>query len=292
MINDPKADAVSALHDLFMVIPQFYRHHSTNGALWRSLSYVAKNSIATLFSDRQAKPVEFGPFGDLIFPYIEMGSINSLHLFGLDELILFSFYNTNRTRYKKVVDFGTNIGLHTTVLSRCGLEVRSFEPDPVHINILESTLANNNIKADLHRTAISINNGEMEFIRVLGNTTGSHLAGAKATPYGELERFTVKVEAALPHLQWADLAKIDIEGHEAALLTALPPEIWLSTDAAMEICTAANAEKIYNHLAPTSVNMFSQKIGWNKVRSIADMPNSHRDGSLFLTRKSEMPWEQ
>ncbi len=290
MTNDPKAGAISALDDLFAVIPQFPRHHSTHGPLWRLWNKVANQSVHQLFNDRVAKPVRFGPFGELVFPYVEMGTINSLDLFGLDELILFSFYNANRSTYRKVVDFGTNIGLHTTVLGRCGFEVRSFEPDPVHIALLETTLANNTVKTDLHRAAVSITDGEMEFVRVLGNTTGSHLAGAKANPYGDLERFKVKVEAALPHLQWADLAKIDIEGHEAALLTSLPAEIWLSTDAVMEIGTAANAEAIYNYLSATSVNMFAQKTGWNKVQSLADMPTSHRDGSLFLTGKTAMPW--
>ena len=36
--------------------------------------------------------------------------------------------------------------------------------------------------------------GQLDFIRVLGNTTGSHIAGSKASPYGELEKFLVEVE--------------------------------------------------------------------------------------------------
>lgn len=284
------ASAVITLDDLFEVIPQFADQHSPQGAVWRLWNDSAKLAIETLFSGTDATPVKFGPFGDLTFPYVEMGAINSLDLFGLDEIILFSFYKRNSGNYRTVVDFGANIGLHTTMLARCGFEVRSFEPDPVHIALLEGTLGNNQIKTDLHRAAVSVEDGQMEFVRVLGNTTGSHLAGAKANPYGELERFAVNVEAALPHLQWADLAKIDIEGHEAALLQALPADVWLSTDAVMEVGTADNAQAIYQHLAETPVNMFAQKTGWKKVKSLADMPTSHREGSLFLSGKSEMPW--
>ena len=36
--------------------------------------------------------------------------------------------------------------------------------------------------------------------------------------------------------------------------------------------------------------LFAQKINWQRVRSIAAMPTSHRDGSLFVTKKDQMPW--
>ena len=240
-------------------------------------------------SGRSGK-VRFGPFGELVFPYVEMGAINSLDLLGMDELILFSFYWANRFRYRKVVDFGANIGLHSTILHKCGYKVRCFEPDPVHLKLLERTFALNDVNVEIHKSAVSFENGELEFVRVLGNTTGSHLSGAKPNLYGELERFKVPVEAAQPHLQWADLAKIDIEGHEAELICALPAEIWLSTDAVLEVGRAENAKAIYDYLSGTGVNLFSQKNGWQSVKSVEDVPTSHREGSLFLTGKSEMPW--
>ena len=77
------------------------------------------------------------PFGDLDFPYREMGAINTLHLFGLDELIIFSYYWANKSRYKKVADLGANIGLHSIIMDRCGFSINSYEPDPMHIKILK-----------------------------------------------------------------------------------------------------------------------------------------------------------
>lgn len=219
-----------------------------------------------------------------------MGNINSLDLFGLDELIIFAFYNVNRNRYRKVVDFGANLGLHTIIFSRCGFEVRSFEPDPVHLDRLKANLALNGVSADVRAAAVSTTGGKAEFVRLMGNTTGSHLRGAKDNVYGPTELFEVKLEAAAPHLEWADLAKIDIEGHEAALLTGLPVETWLTTDAMLEVGTQGNARQIFAYFDGSGVNMFAQKIGWRRVGSADDMPTSHRDGSLFLSCKSEMPW--
>ena len=36
---------------------------------------------------------DFSPFGEINFPYIEMGAINTLHLFGLDEIIIFVLFD-------------------------------------------------------------------------------------------------------------------------------------------------------------------------------------------------------
>ena len=73
------------------------------------------------------------------------------------------------------------------------------------------------------QAAVSDQPGEAEFVRVLGNTTGSHLAGAKANPYGKLERFAVPLVPLADMTEWADLIKIDAEGHEANMI--FPPRL-------------------------------------------------------------------
>lgn len=276
--------------DLFAVIPAFPQHHSTQDPVWRVWRAAVTGEVRQQFTETDPKPVRFGPFGEITFPYHEMGNINSLDLFGMDELIIFSFYHANRKRYRRAVDFGANIGLHSIVLARCGFELRSFEPDPAHIALLERNLALNGATSELHRAAVSLQAGEHEFVRVLGNTTGSHIAGAKDKPYGDLERFQVTLEAAAPHLEWADLAKIDIEGHEGVLLTGLEPATWQTTDAILEVGTPDNAAMIFAHLNGSGINIFAQKIGWRRVQRVEDMPTSHRDGSAFLSAKPEMPW--
>ena len=277
-------------HDLFTILAQFPHRHAPSDPMWRVLRTAALAEVRRLFAALTPSTVAFGPFGGITLPYHRMGNIDSLDLFGMDELIIFAFYNANRARYRRVVDFGANIGLHSIILARAGFQVRSFEPDPVHFRLLSTNLELNGAKSELHQAAVSIDAGRQEFVRVLGNTTGSHLAGAKEDPYGELERFAVVTEAAQPHLEWADLAKIDIEGHEAELISRLPPAIWLHTDAVVEIGTPRNAEIVFKYLMPGPARMFAQKIGWRQVTELGDMPTSHRDGSLFLTGADRMPW--
>ncbi len=281
---------MTAIDDLFDVIPQFPDRRATSDPVWRLWREVSIPLIARTFGESGDTPQQFGPLGPLAMPYFEMGNINSLDLFGLDELIIFAFYHCNRARYSRVVDFGTNIGLHTLMMRRCGYQVRSFEPDPVHVAQLQRNLDLNAETTELIQAAVSVSDGTAQFVRVKGNTTGSHIAGAKDSPYGELDWFDVQIVAAAPHLEWADLAKIDIEGHEADLICGLPPAIWTGTDAILEIGTEKNARAIFDYLSGTEANIFAQKIGWQQVTRLEDMPFSHRDGSAFLSGKSAMPW--
>lgn len=281
---------MSFFDDLFEVLASLSSHHKPQSPLWKILNEAASQAVEEAFSSADAVKSSFGPFGQLAFPYVEMGAINSKHLFGMDELILFAYYHANRHHYSKVVDFGANIGLHSIMMSRAGFDVRAFEPDDYHAQLHNKNTKLNDVTPDLHRSAIGLEDGTLDFVRVLGNTTGSHIKGAKKDPYGELETFSVAVEAAEPHLRWADFAKIDIEGLEATLISGLPKDIWLSTDAMMEVGTAENAAVIFDYLHASDVNMFSQKTNWSKVEKVEDLPTSHREGSLFLTGKESMHW--
>lgn len=277
------------LDGLLAALPTICQEHAPSSQVYALLKQVARREIEGLFQSDAAGP--FGPFGELNFPYVSMGAVDSLSLFDLDELILFSFYWRNRRRYRRVLDIGANIGLHSIVLSRCGFAVRAFEPDPTHFALLERNLALNECS---HVTplnaAVSRRSGTLEFVRVLGNTTGSHLAGSKASPYGELERFPVRVEAIGPLLAWADLVKMDVEGHEAEILLATEPDDWLEVDGVVEIGSPANARAVFDHFRACGVRMFAQKQGWALVEHLSDMPTSYRDGSLFVTCRHEMPW--
>jgi len=47
---------------------------------------------------------------------------------------------------------------------------------------------------------------------------------------------------------------------------------------------------IFNHFNSLGVNLFSQKINWEKVTHLDDMPVSYNEGSLFISTKLTMPW--
>ena len=233
----------------------------------------------------------FEPFGDLHFPYREMGAINTIHLFGLDELIIFSYYWANKSRYKNVADLGANIGLHSLIMDRCGFSINSFEPDPIHVDVFQENIVNNkSVNITINQKAISDKSGTMDFIRVLGNTTGSHLAGAKEDPYGELETFSVETSDINAVLSNNDFVKMDIEGQEATAILSTKKDTWANVEMILEVGTEKNAKIIFEYLNEINVNMFSQKTGWNKVSNLAEIPTSYKEGSLFLSVADEMSW--
>lgn len=279
------------LESLFLALPSLSSQHDRGSKVYDLLRQVARSEVERLFSDQGAPARDFSPFGDLIFPYHKMGAVDSLNLFDLDELIIFSFYWVNRNRYRRVLDIGANIGLHSIILNKCGFEVRSYEPDPQHFEILHRNLGLNdcsNVQAV--NAAVSSVTGAMEFVRVLGNMTGSHLAGSKSNPYGHLERFPVNVESIEPVITWADLIKLDAEGHEKEILLATKRDHWLTTDALVEVENKSNAVAIFEHLMTLDIRLFSQKTNWQPVRNVDDVPTSYREGTLFVTCKGEMPW--
>ena len=233
----------------------------------------------------------FEPFGDLHFPYREMGAINTIHLFGLDELIIFSYYWANKSRYKNVADLGANIGLHSLIMDRCGFSINSFEPDPIHVGVFQENIVNNkSVNITINQKAISDKSDTVDFIRVLGNTTGSHLAGAKEDPYGELETFTVETSDINSVLLNNDFVKMDIEGQEATAILSTKKDTWANVEMILEVGTEKNAKIIFEYLNEINVNMFSQKTGWNKVSDLADVPTSYKEGSLFLSVADVMSW--
>jgi FkbM family methyltransferase len=282
---------MSSLDTIFASITGNPGLHVPGTAAYLKLKTEARAAIEGLFRGAEPLPQPFGPFGSVAMPYTRMGAIDSLDLFGIDELIIFAFYNANRKRYTRVLDIGANLGLHSIILGKCGFQVRAYEPDPRHFALLTANLKANGVETvQPVQAAVSTKDGEAQFVRVLGNTTGSHLAGAKES-YGEREYFPVKVLAIAPLLEWATLAKIDAEGHEKDLLLAATRADFDHLDIMVEVGSPANAEAIFLHLTSLGVCMFPQKLGWQRAQRAEDLPTSHRDGSLFLTAKGEMPWK-
>ena len=290
--KQPSRKKSEIFNKIISLLPTITNQHYPESPLYSLIKQVVRKEVEVLFNENDTI-VEFEPFGELIFPYHSMGAVDSLNLFDLDELIIFSFYWVNRSKYRKVLDIGANLGLHSILLSKCGYEVTCYEPDPVHFSILKQNMELNNIsKVKAYNSAVSNTSKEMEFVRVLGNTTGSHLAGAKANPYGKLERFPVKLESFKALIAKTDLVKIDAEGHEKEILLSTTLEDWEKTDALVEVENSENASAIYEHFTQLDIQLFAQKMGWQVVRNIEDMPTGYREGSLFISKKKEMPWNE
>lgn len=275
---------------LFAALKESPQLHERSSSFYKYCAEDTRDLVKNAFCKEGECSHEFGPLGLLDFPYVKMGAVDTLDLFGLDELIIFTFYMANKERYKKTIDIGANLGLHSIVMSKCGFEVNAFEPDPWHFELATKNIINNNAKnINLNREAVSIVDGEANFVRVLGNTTGSHLSGSKNS-YGEKEEFKVVIKSALPLFENADFAKIDAEGHEKEILSVTTSDLMNNLDIMVEIGNQENAEYVFNHFKSIGVNLFPQKLGWNKAQEISDIPTSHREGSLFISKKENMPW--
>ncbi|MEN9633879.1 MAG: hypothetical protein RL077_2283 [Verrucomicrobiota bacterium] len=280
------------LSEIIAALPEITAQHARTSRTYALLEkIVAEATRTSRLAQTEGAREDLGGFGTIELPYTKMGAVDTLDLFGLDELIIFAFYWANRSRYKKAADIGANIGLHSILMSRCGWRVRAYEPDPTHAGILSRNLKLNAVTSvELVQSAVSDRPGRMEFVRVLGNTTSSHLAGAKSKPYGELERFEVSVESIAAIMGAADFVKMDAEGQEKIIILGTGPEHWRAVDMIVEVGSPENAEAIFAHLTKIGVNAFAQKLGWGRVTGMADMPTTYKQGSLFLTAKAEMPW--
>jgi len=279
------------LSSLFLTLPSIPQHHNADDAVYGLLKMAARKEVVENFSDIAPTPVSCGPFGQISFPFYQMGAISSMDCFGMDELIIFSYYWARRNQYRRVLDIGANLGLHSILLAKSGYEVRAFEPDPIHFALLQENLSRNGCtRATAFALAVSDEETDKEFIRVLGNTTSSHIAGSKANPYGELEKFSVKTTHIKEHIGWADLIKLDAEGHEKTILLATDREDWRHTDCILEVSSPENAEALYEHFMKLDTPLFAQKQQWKKVEKLKDMPNNYREGSLFISQNPSMNW--
>jgi len=269
-----------------------FDHHSPSSKLYKYFNIAAVEMAVQTFGKDKVQEAVFSDACKVTMPFFPMGAINSTHLFGLDELIIFSYYLSNRQRYKNAADIGANIGLHSIFMAKCGWNVTSYEPDPIHAKRFLENVRQNGVdnKIALHEKAVSSQAGRLEFVRVPGNKTGSHLAGTKQNAYGELEKLLVAVDGIDQIIGKFDLVKLDIEGQEAIALCATTREQWSKSDAIIEVGSDQNAQMIFDHFNKIGVGMFPQKIGWKRATSVEQLPVSYKQGSLFISSKSQMIW--
>ena len=220
----------------------------------------------------------------IFFPYIKMGTINSTHLFGIDELILFNFYFRNKNKYKKVCDIGANTGLHSIIMKKCGYRVDAFEPDLEHFRLAKINFAMNKVKINLINSAVSNFSGQTQFTRILNNSTGSFI-GKKKRSYGPIKKYKVNVINSKKLKNKYDLIKIDAEGSESDILKNFNKRDFNKTDIVLEVSTPKSKNKIWSIIKKNKLSVFSQKNSWKIVKMKEHLPSSHREGSIIISRE-------
>ncbi len=216
------------------------------------------------------------------FPYISLGNINSRHFFGIDELLIYDFYKRNKNKYTRVCDIGANCGLHSKILCQLGYKVDSFEPDDTHAKFFKNYL-NNSPNNDFYQKAVSAYTGKANFTRIINNSTGSYINDKKES-YGPIDQYEVDVIDAKGLSNKYDLIKMDIEGSEADVLEALDISTFEKTDIIAEVSTTKTRVILWNLFVQNNLTVYSQKTGWGKVKTIEDLPTSHREGSIFISK--------
>lgn len=226
--------------------------------------------------------------GKILFPYYSFGSVKSYFHLEYRELVLFAIYRKILGGYSRFLDIGGNLGLHSIVaskISRC--QVFYFEPDPSHYEEAERRFEINNLKkVVMNKKAISNFEGKAFFVRVLDNTTSSHISGSKANPYGPLEKFEVSVSAMSAFIaeKGRTFAKIDIEGTEVDALKDLSFSDWERFDCVAEITDKNSAKGIMEIARLNNLFLYSQKISWNVASDLEELPHRWDQGSVLISR--------
>jgi len=233
----------------------------------------------------------FSLIGNFKLPYFKMGKINSSHLLGLDELIIFSFYKKLKILgYQKVADLGANIGLHSVILGKLNYQVKAYEPDPDHVKQFKKNIKINKLKKiKIIEKAVDIKEGSVVFTKILNNTTGSFIGNAKLKTSGPVKKLIVRTENIQNILKWAQIIKMDIEGMEYKVIKTLVKKDIIGKIIILEIGTRTNAIGIFEHCKKNKIFIFSQKTGWKLAKKISELPFSHKEGSAILYYKNKFP---
>ena len=226
---------------------------------------------------------------DIKFPYVSMGKIDSLDLFGPTELMILELYKENAKRWHFAADIGANLGLHSIMMQRLGWYVFAYEPDPGISAHLRQNLRDNNCLGSVfvNQEAVHTSIGTANFVRVHNNLTGSHLEGFKDS-YGPRNTIVVKTVDCRDIWKKVQFAKIDSEGNEAALSSTMTAEVMKNLDVIMEVRNEANAKSIFEHFRQEGVPIWAQKIDWKQVQKLEEMPHINREGSIFVGYRP--PW--
>ena len=172
------------------------------------------------------------------------------------------------------------------MMAKLGYQVTAYEPDPIHFKKAKSIFKLNKIKnIQIYNSAVSNFTGVTKMTRILKNTTGNFIGNNKKS-YGPTKKINVKVLDSKNLKEKFDLIKIDAEGSEFNIIKSFSKNDLKKVDFIMEISTKENREKIWNFIKKSNLNIFSQKNYWKKVSKIDQLPTSHLEGSIFVSKNN------
>lgn len=133
-----------------------------------------------------------------------------------------SFISSAVNENMKCLDLGTNIGLHSIVMSKKAKEVVSYEANPKVIQRLNNNIRINNVKnITVVNRAISTSDGEIDFYVPIDNAFSMDGAIGHTTEGVKSSQIKIKADSlqrVLVEQGRFDLIKIDVEGLEFELI--------------------------------------------------------------------------
>jgi len=282
---------MNKVFDLQKYILTIFKDYPRHGVKFQQKVKFNKKIHNLLQKNTQTDYIKFRFINNIFYlPNISFGAITSKNLFEYDEIVIFLFYLTNSFKFKRVIDIGANIGLHSLILSSLGIKVKSYEPDPITFKNLSKTIKRNKCQnIQIVNKAVSNKNGKVYFNRIKNNLTGSHILGMKEKVYGPIDKFKVNCVNINSIIKNHDLIKIDAEGAESDIICSLRKDHLKDINIIFEINNFENKQKIYNFASKYRLNLYSQKTNWKRVSKLKDLPDNYKDGSVFLSKK-ELPF--
>ena len=270
---------------VFELIPEIKDFHSTNSSFYKYFDLIIKE-----YFKNNNKTIDATPFNGIKWPNIALGNVKSIDFLVIGEMILYSYYYIHKNDYSTVFDVGANFGSDTMILSHFGYEVYSFEPDTKTFDILQNKIKLNKLK-NVHaiNKGLSDKKEVVSFRRVIGNETANHIEGQREY-HGESELCSIETITFSDIEILPDLMKINIEGHEKTLVPSIPKEVWEHCDVFMELHGKDCAKIVFEYINSLGINIFSQKINWNRVKCIEEMAFDHLEGYIFISSKDKMLW--
>ena len=109
----------------------------------------------------------------------------------------------------------------------------------------------------------------------------------KKIAYGKQKIYNVRAIDAKDLKDKFDLIKIDAEGSEIDIIKRFSKKTFENTDIIMEISTEFNKKLMWMLRKKKNLKIYSQKNGWDQIKRIEDLPNTHREGSIFISHKNK-----
>lgn len=272
------------IREIIQAIPEIATTVSSQSALHHILS----ETVHDYFSAPDATIPHVSFLTGLKLEKKQFGHVGSYDLLNINEFIIFAIYERGKTRYKKFLDLGGNVGLHALICHHLGYEVVSLEPDPINRESFDRNIALNGASSiKVLDYAISDRCEKVQFVHVEGNYTASHISGSR-NYHGDAKFFDVETVTFEKLGFMPDLIKMDIEGHEARVIQSIDKCYWEHMDAIIEIHDIPNRDAIFNYFSSIGINMFSQKTKFEKVTSAEQLPSHHTHGMVFVSKEETM----